>query len=209
MIIGEKGRIFRIAGVSGSGKTTITTLLISIIKESNNLFGCINLREIQCKLAGVKNEEEYRKIPEKKRGELFPFLINRITEIADSEPSKVWFFERHLCSMNDEEFILDEGLPEEHGKRMIGLAVIVANEQQINSQREKDKKARHDRHFLTPQQIAKEQIKEIEFAIKAGKSWGLPVKLFNNQYEKIDKVAYEISIFLKNCQMKTKKGSKS
>lgn len=204
MIINKKGRIFRIAGVSGSGKTTITDILAKIIKESNNLFECINLREIQCQLAKVKNEEEYRKIPEKKRGELFPFLINRITEIVDSKPSKVWFFERHLCSMNDEESILDEGLPEEHGKRMIGLAVIITNEQQINFQREKDKKVRHDRHFLAPIQINKEQIKEIEIAIEVGKLWGFPVRFFYNQYGKSDKVTSEISVFLKNCRTEIK-----
>lgn len=197
MIIGEKGRIFRIAGVSGSGKTTITAILASIIKESNNLFECINLRKIQCELAGVKNEEEYRKIPEEKRRELFPFLINKITLIADAEPNKIWLFERHLCSMNEKGNIVARGIPQEHGKRMIGLAVVFANNYQISVWRKKDNKIRQDRHLLTDTQIAKEQIKEIKLALEAGHYFDFPVHFFFNQNGYDEKIALDIISFMK------------
>jgi len=191
------GRIFRISGVPGSGKTTITTLLSKRIQEADGLFRCVNTRQIQCELAGVGSERQYREIPEEKRRELFPRLAQKITEIADSHPEQIWFFERHLCSMDDEGVIAARGIPESHGERMVGLALILAHERQISLWRRKDKQVRQDRHLLSATQIAEEQIREVGLASETGQRWGFPVRLFFNRFGHSEKVADEIFAFMK------------
>ena len=193
----SRGRIFRISGVPGSGKTTITALLLKRVQEADGLFRCVNTRQIQCELAGVGSERQYREIPEEKRRELFPHLVQKITEIADSHPEQVWFFERHLCSMDDEGVIAVRGIPEGHGGRTVGLALILAHERQIALWRRKDKKVRQDRHLLSATQIAEEQIREAGLAAEAGQRWGFPVRLFFNRSGCSEKVADEIFAFMK------------
>lgn len=196
-MVNNRGRIFRIGGVSGCGKTTLTALIDKLVKESDAPFMVVNTRLIQCELAGVGSEKLYHEIPEEKRREFFPLIAQRIVEIADQQPEKVWYFERHLCSMNDEGELIARGIPNEHGERMVGQAVILACEHQIAMWRKIDKQIRQDRHLLTPAQIAIEQVKEVELALEAGKRWNLPVRLFFNQQGYCHKVASEIFDFLK------------
>lgn len=193
----NKGRIFRIGGVSGCGKTTLTALVDKLVKESDAPFMVVNTGIIQCELAGVANEKAYREIPEAKRREFFSPIAQRILEIADQQPEKVWYFERHLCSMNDDGELIERGIPNEHGERMIGQAVILACERQIAMWRNLDKRIRQDRHLLTPAQIAVEQVKEVELALEAGRRWNFPVRLFINQQGNCHEVASEIFDFLK------------
>lgn len=199
-MIENKGRIFRIAGVSGSGKTTITALLDKLAREAGTSFANLDTKAIQCRLAKVKNEREYRQIPEEERRTLFPSLMQEIVEIADSQPAQIWFFERHLCSMNENGSIISRGIPDEHGPRMIGQGLIIAHECLIARWREMDQEIRHDRHLLQPEQIAVEQTQEIELALNASRQWDFPTHLFFNEPGQSVKVASEILFFLKKLQ---------
>lgn len=192
-----KGRIFRIAGVSGCGKTTLTALVTKLSREAGAPCACVDTKAIQCQLAEVRSERQYRQISEEKRRLLFPSLIQRIVEITDSHPERIWFFERHLCSMNKDGSIISRGIPEEHGSRMVGEGIIIARECQIALWRKIDKKIRQDRHLLPPEQIAVEQIREIELALEASRRWGFPISLFFNEPGQSMRVASEIFKFLR------------
>lgn len=192
----RRGRIFRIAGVSGSGKTTLTALVSKLSRETGVPFVPVDTKTIQCELAGVKNEKQYRQIPEEKRRILFPLLIQRIVDISNLHTGQIWVFERHMCSMNEDGSIIERGVPEEHGPNMIGQGIIVAHECQIDLQRRMEKKVRHDRHLLRPEQIAVEQIREIELAAEASRRWNFPLRLFFNESGQSVKVASEILDFL-------------
>lgn len=68
---------------------------------------------------------------------------------------------RRLCSMSEDGSLVLRGIPIDHGPYMIGQGVVVAHERQIANQRKMEKKVRHDRRLLPPNQIALEQIQEI------------------------------------------------
>jgi len=193
----NRGRIFRIGGVAGCGKTTLTAVIDKLVRESDMPFASIDTRLLQCELAGVRSEKMYRKIPEEKRRELFPLITQRIIEIADQQPNKIWYFERHLCSMNEEGDIIARGITDDHGERMVGLAIILACENQIETWRKMDKGIRKDRHLLTPAQILIEQATEIELALESSRYWNFPVHLFFNQQGCCLRQASEIFSFLK------------
>lgn len=193
-----KGKIFRIAGVSGCGKTTVTGILDKMAEEEGEKFLIpVNTRLIKCKLAGVENEMLYRKIPEQKRRELFPHIIRRISETADSNQKVICYFERHLCSMDEEDKIIARGIPPEHGERTVGLALILTHEKQVAAWRRKDLPPRQDRHLLQQEQIAEEQIREIELALAESRKWGFPVHMFFNRTGRCERVAAEIYHFTK------------
>lgn len=191
----HKGRIFRIAGVPGSGKTTATALITKLVRESGAAYSWVNSMNILCELAGVESEQKYRMIPEEKRRMLFPLLIQRITELVDGNSGHIWYFERHLCSMHEDGTLVTRGIPDEHGQRTVGQAIILAHEYQIALWREGDKEVRHDRHTLSPTQIALEQNREIEVALEASRRWGFATKLFFNQPGRGVQLASEIFNF--------------
>jgi adenylate kinase len=194
----ERGRLFRISGVAGCGKTTTVALVRKLAREAELKYAHIDTKRILCELAGVATEREYRELPEEKRREFFPCLTREIANLVDRERERVWFFERHLCSMNADGTIIARGIPEEHGPRMVGNAVILAHQSEIAEWRERDRSFRHDRHMLTLDQIAEEQARETELAIDAGNQWGYPVQLFFNSPERGMRLADEIFAFMKH-----------
>lgn len=196
-----KGKIFRIAGVSGVGKTTLTTLLEKLSQETSVPCQRVDTKKIVCKLAGVPNEKQYRMLPEEKRRDFFPLLMKRIIEMADTHSTRVWFFERHLCSMSKGGAVIERGVPDEHGERMVGLALVVAREQQISAWRKLDEELRKDRHILPPKHIAQEQLKEIDLAFEGSKRWNFPLRLFFNEIGQDIRVAREILSFLKEVSL--------
>lgn len=192
------GKIFRIAGVCGSGKTTITALLSNLSRETSLPYRRIDTAKILCELMGVSSEKQYREISLKKRQSCYSSLVHRITAIADANPEYIWFFERHLCSMSETDGnIIERGVPDEHGMRMIGIAVLVAHQEQVFTWRDKDLWVRKDRQIISAARIAEEQTKEIELAFRAKDEWGFPVRLFFNRTEQSNAVAMEILSFMR------------
>ena len=192
------GKIFRIAGVCGSGKTTVTALLSDLSRETFLPYRQIDTAKILCELTGVSSEEQYREISLKERQSCYPSLVCRITAIADASPEYVWFFERHLCSMSEVDGnIVERGVPDEHGARMIGIAIIVAHQEQVLAWRDKDIRVRKDRQVISAAKITEEQTKEVELAFKAKDKWGFPVRLFFNRTEQSNVVAVEILDFMR------------
>lgn len=194
------GRIFRIAGVSGSGKSTIAALIKKTLPETSNQFQEIPTKDLMCTLAGVQNEKDYRLLPEAERRKIFPPLMKKIAEIAKENENYTWFFERHLCSMNEMQSLVSRGIPEEHGPCTVGVAIIIAPEQRIAEWRISDAKTRLDRHLLPAETIATEQLQEINLALEAAKKWNFPIKLFFNEIGKDILVARQIITFMLHLQ---------
>lgn len=192
------GRLFRIAGVPGCGKTTVTMSLRKLAGENGAVFHYINSKHILCELTNTPDEAAYRCLPELERRALFPQLIRRITDLADANPSRVWYFERHLCSMHEDGHIIARSIPDEHGPRTLGQAVIIADPREIARWRIKDQNVRHDRHQLSLNQIEIEQEREKQLALDAGTHWGFQTRLFLNQSGQSADLAAEIFEFMKS-----------
>lgn len=190
------GRLFRIVGVPGCGKTTMTALISKFVREQAAPFSGIDTKHILCELAGVRSEPEYRLLPEEQRRRLWPELMRRITALADTRAEHIWYFERHLCSMHEDGQIITRIIPPDHGQRMVGQAIITADPFQIAAWRSQDQSVRHDRHQLSAGQIGDEQTREVQLAMAGATEWGFPTHVFFNQPGKTVKLAREIYSFM-------------
>ncbi len=177
--------IVYICGIAGVGKTKVAQLA-----ESRGDLGTARVERVKahlilCKLAGVENVDEYRRLPEAVRRTYQPEMFRIVYETDQGNPETLRLFDRHISSWDPTEGALRvRAIREDDPRRVAGFVLLTAEPESIFLRRVRDYRERFDRRLFPPEILAEAQKIEVETAREQAKFLGVPLlQLVNNDSE--------------------------
>lgn len=191
--------IVRVGGIPGVGKTTIVGRLLTIAQRKKlSLIKKAPVREILRELAGAKTIEEYRVLPEEKRGSFYPEMERRVYQLDRACPNQIWIHDSHFSffSRKTGQYNIRPIQLEDY-EQLLAMVVVVANPSVICDRRVKDFYTRNDRHLHNVEIINERQEYEIRVAQSQAEQLSLPIKILrNNKNDSIPDVSMAFLVFL-------------
>lgn len=169
-----------IAGIPGSGKTTIIKSLIEKLNSSGNNSVSVRGLPIMCKLAGDISSDEFRKLPDNIREKYRPEMFRIIYEEDLNDFSTIRILDGHFAyyeaggkkysirSINNEDY-----------QQMKAVFVIISESKKVLKRREQDNKERLDRTLDLEHITEQENIEKIE-AVKQAQELKIPILFISN-----------------------------
>ncbi|VVB60108.1 Adenylate kinase [uncultured archaeon] len=151
-------KIVILTGIPGSGKTSIMDEALKVLKRGGKKAECVNFGDVMLEVAGVKNRDEMRKLPQEKQVENQRKAASKIASMAQAEAvfkdkrtktvvaekPDVLFVDTH-CTVRTPSGYLP-GLPEWvlHSLRPNVIVLIEADPSQISRRRQADETRKRD-----------------------------------------------------------------
>ncbi|MDO8660087.1 MAG: AAA family ATPase [Candidatus Parcubacteria bacterium] len=184
-----------IAGIPGTGKTTIIKSLIEKLNFSGHKSVSIRGLPILCKLTGNISPEEFRKLPDSVREKYRPEMFKIIYEEDLNDFETIRILDGHFAyyEAKGKEYSIREIRKEDY-EQMKAIFVIISEPEKILERRNLDSKGRTDR-TLDLEHIREQENIEKDEAIKQAKELKVPILFISNNSD-ISSVVNEIYLEL-------------